>query len=243
MPQQFDNQEPAPGLTPLQSQRMTADEAKSIIALWQQERTEQTGLTDRPAVPDVAEGLGIGIEDVQRLLEEVREQRAEEERALAYEQELAEIRLAEEERKLAEVRRQRAELRRESAEESRGLGALYQVQERPSQGNSLYTKTQPDPRYKIGGLVLGAALFLVIWSQASPHPPQHVSVSGSAATYDAKGKAILLDISCADGTGAYVPCDDATKASETARFQSMHDKEVADSKKKLHDRQTHRRDH
>ena len=88
---------------------MTAEEAQAVIALWQQERTEQTGLTDRPALPDVAEGLGIGVEDVQRLLEAVREQRAEEERALAYEQELAEIRLAEEERKLAEVRRQRAE--------------------------------------------------------------------------------------------------------------------------------------
>ena len=120
MPQHFDNQEPAPGLTPLQSQRMTADEAKSVIDLWQRERTEQTGLTDRPALPDVAEGLGIGIEDVQRLLEAVRERRIEEERALAYDQELAQIRLAEahrklaeEERKLAEVQRQRAELQRE----------------------------------------------------------------------------------------------------------------------------------
>jgi hypothetical protein len=100
---------------PLRSQRMTADEAKAVIDLWQRERDEQTGLTDRPAVPDVAEGLDIDVEDVQRLLADVRERRADEERALAYEQELAEIRLAEEERKLAEVKRQRAELRREQA--------------------------------------------------------------------------------------------------------------------------------
>ncbi len=108
-----ESQDPAP--IPLRAQRMTADEAKSVIDLWQRERDAQTGLTDRPAVPDVAEGLDIGVEDVQRLLAEVRERRAGEERALAYEQELAEIRLAEEERKLAEVKRQRAELRREQA--------------------------------------------------------------------------------------------------------------------------------
>ncbi len=106
-------QDPTSDPSPLRAQRMTADEAKAVIDLWQRERDEQTGLTDRPAVPDVAEGLDIGVEDVQRLLAEVREHRVGEERALAYEQELAEIRLAEEERKLAEVKRQRAELRRE----------------------------------------------------------------------------------------------------------------------------------
>ncbi len=67
----------------LRAQRMTADEAKAVIDLWQQERVEQTGLTDRPAVPDVAEGLDIGVEDVQRLLQAVRMRRGEEERALA----------------------------------------------------------------------------------------------------------------------------------------------------------------
>ena len=123
MPHQFDNQDAPQTTASLRSQRMTADEAKAVIDLWQQERDEQTGLTDRPAVPDVAEGLNIGVEDVQRLLGEVRERRAEEERALAYEAELAEIRLAEEHRKLAEeerkvseVRRQRAELRRQRPE-------------------------------------------------------------------------------------------------------------------------------
>ena len=107
MQQQFPSEEP------LRAQRMTADETHSVIALWQQEQTEQTGLTDRPAVPDVAEGLNISVEDVQRLLAGVRAQRFEEENALAQERELTEIRLAEEGRKLAEVRRQRAELRRE----------------------------------------------------------------------------------------------------------------------------------
>ena len=95
----------------LRTQRMTADESRAVIDLWQQERVEQTGLTDKPAVPDVAEGLDITVEDVQRLLNEVRGRREEEARLLAQEQMLAEIRLAEEERKLAEVQRQRAELR------------------------------------------------------------------------------------------------------------------------------------
>ena len=58
---------------------------------------EQTGLTDHPAVPDVAEGLDIPVEEVQRLLAEVRARRLEEERLLAQEQELSEVRLAEEE--------------------------------------------------------------------------------------------------------------------------------------------------
>jgi hypothetical protein len=67
----------------LRTQRMTADEAKSVIDLWQQECVEHTGLTDRPTVPDVAEGLDIGVEDVHRLLAEVRTQRLEEEGQLA----------------------------------------------------------------------------------------------------------------------------------------------------------------
>ena len=100
----------------LRTQRMTADESRAVINLWQQERVEQTGLTDKPAVPDVAEGLDITVEDVRRLLQDVRAKRLKEERFSALEQELAEIRLAEEERKLAEIRRQRAELRREQSE-------------------------------------------------------------------------------------------------------------------------------
>ena len=76
----YDNPNP-PGDDPLRTQRMTADEAASVIALWQQERVEQTGLTDRPAVPDVAEGLDIPVEEVQRLLGEVRARRLEGERA------------------------------------------------------------------------------------------------------------------------------------------------------------------
>ena len=72
---------------PLRTQRMTADEVRAVIALWQQERVEQTGLTDQPAVPDVAEGLDIPVEEVQRLLAEVRARRLKEEQALAQEQE------------------------------------------------------------------------------------------------------------------------------------------------------------
>ena len=105
----YDNPDPLESES-LRTQRMTADEAASVIALWQQERVEQTGLTDRPAVPDVAEGLDIPVEEVQRLLAEVRARRVEEERALAQEQ--AQISLSQEEGRLAAVRLQRAERRR-----------------------------------------------------------------------------------------------------------------------------------
>ncbi len=110
----------------LRAQRLTADESHAVIALWQQERVEQTGLTDRPAASDVAEGLDITVEDVQRLLQDVRAKRLEE-RALVLEEELAEIRLAEEERKLAEIQRQRAELRREQVEASRHQSTARQA--------------------------------------------------------------------------------------------------------------------
>jgi len=120
---QYDNQNSLPQDL-LRMQRMTADESRAVIALWQQERVEQTGLTDRPAVPDVAEGLDISIEEVQRLLAEVRAQRLEEERALAGEQ--AHIRLADEERRLFEVRRQRAQLRREQAIQQKRTTLRYQ---------------------------------------------------------------------------------------------------------------------
>ena len=97
---------------PPRPERLTADEARAVIALWQEERVAQTGLTDRPAVPDVAEGLDVPVEEVQRLLAQVRARRVEEEAALAKEQELAwaEARLAEEEARLAGIQRQRAEL-------------------------------------------------------------------------------------------------------------------------------------
>lgn len=116
MPQEFWQPEDS---VSLRAQRMTADGSRAVIDLWQQERVEATGLTNKPAVPDVAEGLDVSVEDVQRLLMEVRARRLEEERWLAARQELSEIHLAEEERKLAEVHRQRAELRREQAEAGR----------------------------------------------------------------------------------------------------------------------------
>ena len=128
--QQFSNDDS------LRAQRMTADEARSVIDLWQQEREEQTGLTDKPAVPDVAEGLDISVDNVQRLLGEVRARRVAEEAELAREQALTEIRLAEEERKLAELQRQRAELRREQAESER--------QRERTQGQK-YVKAHPPP--------------------------------------------------------------------------------------------------
>ena len=121
-------EQPVDSSPPSRTQRMTADESRAVIALWQQERVEQTGLTDKPALPDVAEGLDVSVEDVQRLLMEVRARRLEEERALAAEQELAqaERRLAEEQEGLAATRRQRAELRRQAEEDAWRNAPLWQ---------------------------------------------------------------------------------------------------------------------
>ena len=145
---QHDNPNALPQDAP-RTQRLTADESRAVIARWQQERVEQTGLTDRPAVPDVAEGLDIPVEEVQRLLAEVRALRLEEGAELAREQELAEIHLAEEERRLAEVRRHRAELRRERAEAGR---------ESVSASGSVRTPRRSTPV----GVVFGA-IFFVFW--------------------------------------------------------------------------------
>ncbi len=112
-------EQPVGGTASPRTPRMTTAESRAVIDLWQQERVEQTGLTDRPAVPDVAEGLDITVEDVQRLLSEVRARRLEEERAFTAEQVLSEIRLAEGNRQLAEIERKRAELQRQQAEAER----------------------------------------------------------------------------------------------------------------------------
>lgn len=109
-------EQPVDSTASSRTQRMTAAEARAVIDLWQQERVEQTGLTDRPAVPDVAEGLEITVENVQRLLMEIRARRLEEEQSLMAERLILVVRLAEEERKLARTQRQRADLRREQAE-------------------------------------------------------------------------------------------------------------------------------
>ena len=84
MAQQFE--QPLETSDQLRAQRMTAKESRAVIDLWQQEQTEQTSLTDKPAVPDVAEGLEITVEDVQRLLQTVRARREDEVRLLAQEQ-------------------------------------------------------------------------------------------------------------------------------------------------------------
>jgi len=254
-------QDSSPDPAPLRSQRMTADEAKAVIDLWQRERDEQTGLTDRPAVPDVAEGLDIGVEDVQRLLAEIRERRAGEERALAYEQELAEIRLAEEERKLAEVKRQRAELRRESVEAGRGTSMLYQAQTIPQRGRPLHARTQLDYRYKPAALIFGIVVYLIMRFVVLAPSSQPIHLSSFTTAHDAQGKIILEEATCKDGSAIDVPCDDETIARETsliqkeqddadfarktAALQAKHDKQVADAKKQLHDRkqQAHRRDY
>ncbi len=158
MAQQFEQ----PSEANLRVQRMTADESRAVIALWQQERVEQTGLTDKPAVPDVAEGLDITVEDVQRLLQDVRTKRLEEERALALEQELAEMRLAEEERKLAETQRQWAELRREQAEAKRRVELWSSQTYAPSQKAPPLSGEDLMSRVFLLGLVALPFIYLIL---------------------------------------------------------------------------------
>ncbi len=52
--------------------RMTPDEAQAVIRLWQQEQADSGGLTNRPTLADLAEGLEIAPEDARRLLAQVR---------------------------------------------------------------------------------------------------------------------------------------------------------------------------
>lgn len=51
---------------------MTPGEAQAVIRLWQQEQTDNGGLTERPTLADLAEGLEIAPEDARRLLAQVR---------------------------------------------------------------------------------------------------------------------------------------------------------------------------
>lgn len=52
--------------------RMTAQEAEAVVRLWQQEQADAYGLTNRPSLADVAEGLDIAPEDARRLLAQAR---------------------------------------------------------------------------------------------------------------------------------------------------------------------------
>lgn len=54
------------------AQRMTPEEAEAVVRLWQQEQTDTHGLTNRPSLADIAEGLDIAPEDARRLLAQVR---------------------------------------------------------------------------------------------------------------------------------------------------------------------------
>ena len=175
---QHDNPNALPQDAP-RTQRLTADESRAVIARWQQERVEQTGLTDRPALPDVAEGLDIPVEEVQRLLAEVRAQRMEEEAELARERKLVKSmrRLAEEEARLAEVQQQRTEARLTKAER-RGRSAedeavpweVWKATHTPAK----WAETTPNiwedvnqqspPHLSQEGTKIGAALLYIVWS-------------------------------------------------------------------------------
>ncbi len=169
----YDNPDPLENAA-LRTQRMTADEASSVIALWQQERVAQTGLTDRPAVPDVAEGLDVPVEEVQRLLGEVRARRLEEERALVQEQELAqaEVRLAEEEFGLASIQQRRAELRRKRGRSGRHFPRQLQA-EYTEEGATLREAQRQGSSFKnfILFILMCIALAYGTAVAVSPHQP------------------------------------------------------------------------
>ncbi|MGI4791745.1 MAG: hypothetical protein ACRYFS_23230 [Janthinobacterium lividum] len=248
MAQQFESSlEPGDNL---RSQRMTADESRAVIDLWQQEQTELTGLTDKPAVPDVAEGLDISVEDVQRLLQTVRAKRVEDKIIHAAEQELADIHRAEEERRIAENRRQQAEAQREQAESRRRGCPAY-----PVRSISLVSELPPryivqemvGTGYKMAGLALCIAALLFVGYTSVPPPPQAtdaIAISHASATYDTQGQVKSVDMTCADNTGKIVTCDADIIATEKQYFQDKHDKQVADeavkAEKESHDKQAHR---
>ena len=233
--------------SPLRAQRMTADESRAVIALWQSERVEQTGLTDKPAVPDVAEGLDIMVEDVQRLLSEVRARREDEARLMAQEQTLSEIRLAEEERKVAEIQRQRAERRREQAEAGRYVrqveAARRQQEIAPPEWHLHNIKKELLKfRYFYAVLFLGFLLLLSLHDSTVPQPPQAtnaITISHASAAYNASGQIKSFNIACADSKGLAVTCGDDIIATEKQLLQDKHDKEVAavqqTAEKKNHD--------
>ncbi len=124
-----------PEETPLPPQRLSAEEARAVIGLWQQRRDAEGGQVDLPSIPDVAEGLDISVEDAERLLGEVRARQAQKQQQQADDQQtllLEKIQQAEERRQLAELRRERAEWQRQQAEEQRLLAGEQRHWRRPA---------------------------------------------------------------------------------------------------------------
>lgn len=76
-------------------ERLSEEEVRAVIALW----TERQG-DARPTVADLAEGLDASVEEVQALLQEVRDRRVQRQYAISQEQE----RLAQELTQLAQER-------------------------------------------------------------------------------------------------------------------------------------------
>lgn len=110
--QSFENEEPSHSRHS-SAARLTEREMEDVIALWQQE--QDAGLSERPRAEDVAEGLNVPVSEVERLLQVVRAQRAEEEKRLAKEQAKLETetqRVRDEQEMLAGLQRQRVQVRR-----------------------------------------------------------------------------------------------------------------------------------
>lgn len=187
--QQSENEEP------LRSQRLTEDEARAVIDLWQQEQVESGGLTTHPSIPDMAEGLNIGTDDVQRLLHQVRTRRADEE--------LEQIRLAEEERQAAERDRQEAEWRRQQAESERRSAI-----EAPWQSNKYAARrqvTSTKASYTSGNTIL--FWFIVIVLLLTVVPAMIIS-SHARQNFYSRPVPVPGQTTCTttDATGKEIPC-------------------------------------
>lgn len=128
---QFQEEEP-----PIPPQRLSAEEARAVIGLWQQRRDAEGGQVDLPSIPDVAEGLDISVEDAARLLGEVRARQAQKQQQRQADDQqtllLEKIQRAEERRQRAELRRERAEWQRQQAEEQRLLAGEQRHWHRPA---------------------------------------------------------------------------------------------------------------
>lgn len=151
----------------------------------------------------MAEGLGIGTDDVQRLLSQIREKKAAEETRLAEEQraaELEQIRLAEEERQAAERDRQEAECRRRQAERERRAAEV------PWQANKYAARRQVPPASTTNagsGAVLFWFIVIVLLLTLAP-----MVIINSHTKHNAYLEHVPGEVTCMirDPSGKDVPC-------------------------------------
>lgn len=155
-------------------ERMSRDEARAVIDLWQQGQSERLGMIDLPSVPDVAEGLDVSVDEVHRLLLEVRAAREERERGVAQEQERLEqelAQLAEEQARLVQTESTLLELHIKRSEVySQRPGYVARVRPRPTyfpkrrpQKARAPVEPRAQPTRAVDVVVALLAALLLIW--------------------------------------------------------------------------------